>query len=184
MLPATDKPFGRVTLAPELEPQLRLYRRLWISRNDLAEAKATIEEILNSNLPYPRRKEPRVLLVALTTALVVSYARPFVNSRGQSKVAERTAPGSLLRVLTSKERQMHNALIEIRNQEVAHSDADILELSLDLFLGGDGGISRATCHPFHRTTLRALSRMIDKLNDEIECLCDGLRTQLPHNVWL
>jgi hypothetical protein len=184
MLPPAAEPFERVALPSRLQPQLRLYRRLWISRNDLAEAKATIEEILKSNLPYPRRKEPSALLVALTTALVVSYARPFVNSRGQSAVAERTAPGSLLRVLTSQERELHNLLIEIRNQEVAHSDADILELSLELFPGGDGGISRATRHPFRRITLRALNRMIDKLSDEIERLCNELRTQLPQNVWL
>jgi hypothetical protein len=184
MLPPSAVPFERVALPSGLQPQLRLYRRLWISRNDLAEAKATIEEILKSNLPYPRRKEPSALLVALTTALVVSYARPFVNSRGQSAVAERTAPGSLLRVLTSQERELHNLLIEIRNQEVAHSDADILELSIELFPGGDSSISRATRHPFRRITLRALNRMIDKLSDEIERLCDGLRTQLPQNVLL
>src|SRR5665647_3948838 len=98
---AENEPFERVAVTAELEPLLRLYRRLWISRDDLHEAKAIIEEIMKSNLRFPRRKEPSPLLVALTTALVVSYARPFVNSRGQSAVAERTVPGSLLRVLTS-----------------------------------------------------------------------------------
>lgn len=103
----------RVAVRAELEPKLRLYRRLWISGNDLREAKAAIDEVLNSKLLYPRRKEPNALLTALTTALVVSYARPFVNSRGQSAIAERTVPGSLLRVLTARERELHDALWEI-----------------------------------------------------------------------
>jgi len=67
-------PIQRIAVKVEMEPQLRLYRRLWLSRIDLQEAKATIEEILNANLPFPRRKEPTPLLAALTTALVVSYA--------------------------------------------------------------------------------------------------------------
>ena len=181
---AENEPFERVAVTAELEPLLRLYRRLWISRDDLHEAKAIIEEIMKSNLRFPRRKEPSPLLVALTTALVVSYARPFVNSRGQSAVAERTVPGSLLRVLTSSEREFHNELVDIRNREVAHSDADVLELSITLYSDGDGGISRVPRHPFRRIELRALDRMIEKLTDEIERLCEELRKQLPLNVWL
>jgi len=65
-------PLARTAVKAELEPQLRLYRRLWLSRIDLHEAKANIVEILKSNLRFPRREEPSALLVALTTALVVS----------------------------------------------------------------------------------------------------------------
>jgi hypothetical protein len=87
----------RVAVSPELQPALRLYRRLYLSYNDLDEAKATIEELLRARLPIPRRDPPSALLMALTTALVVAYARPFVNTRGESKFAERSIPGSLLR---------------------------------------------------------------------------------------
>lgn len=168
----------------ELEPQLRMYRRLWLSRIDLGEAKEAAEEILKSGIPYPRRREPNPLLVALTTALVVSYARPFVNVRGQSVVAARTLPGSLLRVLSARERQLHNAIIEMRNKEVAHSDADVLEMSIELFQEGDGGICRAARHPLRRIELRALHRILEKLGAEIELRCKELRKVLPHNVWL
>lgn len=174
----------RVAVATELQPQLRLYRRLWISGTDLREAQATIKEIFDAKLPYPRRKEPSPLLAALTAALVVSYARPFVNSRGQSVVADRTVPGSLLRVLKSRERAFHDYLIGVRNREVAHSDADVLELAIELFPGGDGGICLVTRHPFRRVELRALDRMIEKLLAEIEQRCNGLRKELPLNVWL
>ena len=179
-----NETFETVVLNNELEPLLRLYRRLWISRNDLHYAKASIESILKLNLRYPRRKEPEHLLVALTTTLVISYARPFVNSRGQSTIALRTVPATLLQVLTSRERSLHNAIIEMRNQEVAHSDAEVLELSVKLYPNGDGGISRATLYPLLRVELRMLNRIIKKLIDEIEFLCINLRKQLPLNVWL
>ena len=174
----------RVIVKLELQPKLRLYRRLWLSRMDLEEAKATLEEILKSNMRVPRRKEPNPLLTALTVALVVSYARPFVKSRGRSSLAERTVPGSLLRVLTARQRELHNAIIEMRNQEVAHVDADVLQPKLQLFPGGDGGICIAARHPIRRVKLRSLHRIIQKLLSEIECRCEELRNVLPHRVWL
>lgn len=158
-----DLPFDRFDVGPKLEPQLRLYRRLWLSRVDLDEAAATIDEILRRKLPLPRKNRPSPLLMALTTALVVSYARPFVNSRGQAALAEKSLPGSLLRALTSYERSFHEALIEIRHQEVAHSDADAMQLSLKLLGDGDHAILKVSREPFRRTDLRALRRIINKL---------------------
>lgn len=181
----SERPLDAQThLSVELEPKLRLYRRLWLSRVDLEEAKATIDEILRSKIPFPRSKPPNALLMALTTALVVSYARPFINSRGQSAVAERTVPGSLLRVLTSHERMLHDELLEIRNREVAHSDADILELSLKLYSDGEGAILRTARDPIRRVELRAIRRMIEKVEREIENCYEDLRTLLPLGVWL
>jgi hypothetical protein len=173
----------RFTVKSELEPNLRLYRRLLLSRVDLQEAKATLEEILKSSLRVPRRKEPSALLTALTVALVVSYARPFVNTRGQS-FADRTLPGSLLRVLTSRQRELHDAIINMRNHEVAHSDADVLQLMIDLFPGGDGVICLAARHPIRRVELRTMHRIIEKILAEVERRSEELRKVLPHNVWL
>lgn len=184
MQPSPDSSLDRIHVTTVQEPHLRLYRRLWLSRMDLDEAKGAIVEILERNLPYPRRNGPSALLQALTTAAVVTYARPFVNSRGQSAVAERTVPGSLLRVFSSREREFHDALIDMRNREIAHADADILDISLELLPDGDGGICRVSRHPLRRTELRALRHMITKLEEEIERQCAHLRTLLPLNVWL
>jgi len=174
----------RAVVTAAQRPHLRLYRRLWLSRIDLEEAKGTIEEILGRNLRYPRSKGPSALLQALTTALVVAYVRPFVDSRGQSAVAARTVPGSLLRVLSSRERAFHDWLVITRNREVAHSDADILEISLEVFEGGDGGVCKVARDPLRRLELRALRRIIEKLENEIERKCEELRLHLPHHVWL
>lgn len=166
-----------------LEPLLKLYRRLWLSRLDLEEAKGIAAELLLRKIPLPRSRPPSGLLLALNTALVVAYARPFVNSRGVS-VAEKAVPGSLLRVLSSEEREFHEALVDIRNKEVAHSDADFIELFIELNDGGDGGILRATRQPLKRPAIRALIRMIEKIDGEIDRRCEELRTKLPLNVWL
>jgi hypothetical protein len=174
----------RQAVEPRLVPQLRQYRRLWLSRVDLEEAKATVDELLRARLPLPRSRRPSPLLMALTTALVVAYARPFVNSRGSTLEADRTVPGSLLRALTARQRLIHNALVEMRNRDMAHSDADLLELHLILHPDGDGAILRATRNPFLRDELRDIRRIIEKLEAEVDRRCELLRQALPLEVWI
>lgn len=173
-----------ITIAKELEPQLRLYRRLVLSRMDLDEATETIDEILRLNLPLPKKHHPSPLLMALTSALVVSYARPFINSRGHSAIAEKTVPGSLLRVFSSEQRAFHDILINLRNQEVAHSDAEAMEITLQIYPDGEGTIVRFGREPLRKSELRALRRMIMKLEKEIECRCAEIRQVLPLGVWI
>ncbi|MEI7774254.1 MAG: hypothetical protein WCK17_05730 [Verrucomicrobiota bacterium] len=174
----------RFAVAPELQPALRLYRRLYLSYNDLDQAKATVEELLRARLPLPRRDPPSDLLMSLTTALVVAYARPFVNSRGESKFAERSVPGSLLRVLTSRQREAHDYLLNVRNREVAHSDADRSEIYLKLYSNGHGAILRIARATFRRSELRNIHRVITKLLKEIDRRCEELRFVLPLEVWI
>lgn len=173
----------RLKVPEDREPDLRLYRRLWLSRIDLGEAKDIASELLASKLRIPRSRPMTGQLLALNTALVVTYARPFVSSRGTS-VAEKAVPGSLLRVLTSTEREFHEELIEMRNKEVAHTDADYLDLTIEVFPDGDGGIFRATRQALRRPAVRALHTIIEKLEHAIESRCEELRTLLPHNVWM
>jgi hypothetical protein len=176
--------FEPVRVDPALEPHLRSYRRLWLAQVDLEEAKATVDELLRLRLPIRRFDRPAPLQMALTTALVVSYARPFVNSRGQSSYADKTIPGSLLKTFSSGDREFHRVLLDIRNREVAHSDAEAMELSLKLFPDGHGAILRVARDPFTLAELRKLRRMIEKLQSQIDNRCTELRTILPHEVWL
>ena len=48
----------RVAVELRLQPQLRLYRRLWLARVDLEEAKAAVDQILRARIPIPRRNRP------------------------------------------------------------------------------------------------------------------------------
>ncbi len=173
-----------VHLLPEQEALLRQYRRLWLTEIDMEEAKGAILEILKRNLRRSRNRPPTPLLQSLTTALVVAYARPFVMSRGDSKFADRTVPGSLLKAFSPGEREFHETLIAMRNQEVAHSDADLTLVSLELLDDGHGGICKVTRDPLSRPQLRQLLKMIDKLEGELQDRFAVLRTRLPLNVWL
>lgn len=184
-MPMTHEPEAdmRVSVSAHLQPQLRLYRRLWLAQVDLEEAKATLDEILRARIPIPRRDRPPPLLLSLTTALVVAYSRPWVYSRGQS-VAERTVPASLLRSLTPRQREAHNFLVELRNKEVAHSDADILDLHLRLYPEGHSAILRTSREAFRRSELKEIRRIIEKLEAAIERRCDELRADLPNEAWI
>lgn len=173
----------RIAVADHLQPELRLYRRLWLAKIDLEEALATVDEILRARIPIPRREPPPPLLMALTTAMVVAYSRPWVHSRGQS-VAERTVPASLLRCLTSRQRQAHEYLIELRNREIAHSDADIVDLHLQLFPDGDSAILRTSSEAFRRAELLDIRRIIAKLQGAIDKRCSELRAVLPNRQWI
>lgn len=173
----------RVPISAHLQPQLRLYRRLWLAQIDLEEAKAALDEILRARIPIPRRDRPPPLLLSLTTALVVAYSRPWVYSRGQS-VAERTVPASLLRSLTSRQREVHNFLVDLRNKEVAHSDADILDLHLRLYPDGHAAILRTSREAFRRSELKEIRRIIEKLETAIERRCEELRADLPNGAWI
>lgn len=173
----------RVPVSAHLQPQLRLYRRLWLAQIDLEEAKATLDEILHARIPIPRRAPPPPLLISLTTALVVAYSRPWVYSRGQS-IAERTVPALLLRSLTSRQRKAHDFLVNLRNKEVAHSDADILDLHLRLYSEGHSAIFRTSREAFRRSELREIRRIIEKLEAAIERRCEELRADLPNGAWI
>ena len=161
---------------------LKRYRRLWVARNDLAEVNEAINQILNAHLRKPRAGERNPFLVVLTSALVISYGRPFVNTRGQATTAERVIPGTILRVLTKSERQLHEKLIDMRNHEVAHSDVEFLELELTFLPGGDIGISRLPRDPLYRSELYKLQRIIFKLDNEIDKVCSEFRKILPLGV--
>jgi hypothetical protein len=182
--PSLQSRIERTVVAEALQPQLRLYRRLYLARMDLEESRATVQDLLARRILPPRNKPPSPILLALTTALVVSYARPFVNSRGQSDVAEKAVPGVLLRVLTASEREIHEAILAMRNKEVAHADADILDIRLELFEGGDGAVLKNSRAPFTRPILKRIQRMIEKLEGAMDQRCEELRTELPLNVWL
>lgn len=177
-------PQKSVSLSLEQQAMLRQYRRMWLTEIDLEEAKGAIEEIFKRDLRRSSHHPPTPLLQSLTTALIVSYARPFVLSRGDPHFADRTVPGSLLKVLTPIEQKFHEHLISIRNREVAHSDADVTQVSLELLDGGHGSISIVTRKPLNRHQLRLLLRMISKLLDELERRFELLRDQLPLNVSL
>lgn len=182
-MPIDAEPDIRVAVPKHLEKELRLYRRLWLAEQDILEAKAALDEILKARIPIPRNDLAPPLLLSLTTALVVAYARPWVPSRGAS-VADRALPGSLLRKLTSRQRELHDYLVALRNKHVAHADADVIDLHLRLYTDGHSAIFRHFREPFRRVELAQIRRVINKLERTVEAKCIELRNVLPNREWL
>ena len=170
---------SKIILSKEQKKALQSYRRLWISIRDLEESLEMTRQIIDKGLRHPGFNKVNPLLAGLTSALVVAYSRPFVHSRGNKEFADRTLSGALLRIYTRGERSLHEHIISRRNKAIAHSDSDILELSLRLYPSGDGGIHRVVNEPFYRTDLYILKKMIGKLLEAIDSECAVLRQQLP-----
>jgi len=103
------------------------WKRLLIARNDLAES----EKYLKSYIAFgdsPTYSEAygalglemaQTMESALLSYGLISYARPFLDSRGGKW---KRVPGRFLSGFTSTERQIHDYVLEVRNKIVAHSD--------------------------------------------------------------
>jgi len=155
-----------------------------VDRLHMLEAQATIDELIRQEIPFPRRERPTPLHMSLTTALVVAYSRPFINSRGEQEFANRIVPGSILKRLTRLQRAYHDELLEIRNKEIAHMDALEPELALKIYPDGEAAVLRGPREPFVRQDLRVIRALTVKIVKEIELQCGELRYALPHRVWL
>ena len=177
-------PDEHVTLAQDQELAARRYRRLLISRQDLFESLSAIDLIDKSGQKRSSHHAHPIELVMLTTALVVTYARPFVDTRGSNHLAGRVLPGSILRTLTRKQRELHELMIHLRHKEIAHSDAEVLELSFQAYPDGESTISRTARDPLYRKELDSLRPIIGNIEKEIEHQCETLRLVLPHHTWL
>ena len=66
--------------------------------------------------------ENHVTKRALLTAAIVSYCRPFTNNRqGSSNIATHTLSVKLSQLLTAQELLLHESLMSLRNEAVAHT---------------------------------------------------------------
>ena len=59
------------------------------------------------------------------TAMIVSYARPFSDSKGG---VPRLSLKMCRAQLTGKQQELHERIIKLRNKVVAHSDADMMRM--------------------------------------------------------
>jgi hypothetical protein len=104
-------------LSPETEGALRLFIRLLISYRDLQHADQLAEYILGENLHGRGPDEPRLILEALSCAMVIAYCRPFSRNRPTD------LPAKFLEGLDPREQETHARLLATRHRLLAHSDA-------------------------------------------------------------
>lgn len=112
---------------PEDQERTDGWKRLLIARNDLAGSKKYLESYV-AFADTPTYSEAygalgldmaRTMENALLSYGLISYARPFTDSRG-GKWAR--VPGRFTSSFTREERQIHDYVLDARNKLVAHSD--------------------------------------------------------------
>jgi hypothetical protein len=89
------------------------YNRHFISSEDFIEARDYLKEYSEDLSQVIRR--------ALLSAAIVAYCRPFTNNKGKGEAIP-TLPKSIVVELDGEERQLHEKLLKLRHEVVAHSD--------------------------------------------------------------
>lgn len=93
------------------------FNRANISRKDFAEAEAYLRAYSDELSETLRR--------ALLVAAILAYARPFTsNDSGIKGLATVRLTGNPKRILSSEEFRLHERILGLRNEAVAHSDYD------------------------------------------------------------
>ena len=134
-----------------------LLKRLMISEDDLLQAKKFINFVLEKELYNCKNEEDELILLAFSTAVIVSYSRPFKNNVAKSLLE------SFLDSLTENELKIHNRFIKMRDKEYAHSDA--VSYSPEFY--GDFLVTRNPFNPLEEKEFIALNKIIEKLLSEI-----------------
>ena len=93
------------------------------AKDDLAHAAECVEQIVQRDLHSATNREDERLLRCLNTAVIVSCVRPFSRNSGSSDICK-ALPTEYLRVLSPRERQLHDQQITLRNRDHAHSDPE------------------------------------------------------------
>lgn len=173
---------------PRPDKLARQYRRSYIGVDDLLDAYHYAEYTLNNRLhDHGADEDARLILKGLSLAMVVSYARPFLNSRSDGtwpttqRIQERVLKG-----LSQEERHLHDRIIALRNQELAHSDASAHAVKLTLRTPADGsserigiGLKRRAGQPLSLDDTTRLHELISKLLGAVLQQRSRLQEHLP-----
>jgi hypothetical protein len=93
------------------------FNRASISTRDFEEVEEYLT-VFRDDLPDPLKR-------AVLVAAIVAYARPFTqNDGGGEALATSTLLGNPNRVLSDEEFSLHEELLRLRNEALAHSDYD------------------------------------------------------------
>lgn len=113
-----------------------LFKRLVISHFDLTGARQFLSRLRGENGETVPQSSDTIQRDALMTALIVGYGRPFSDNR-RGDVSSRL-PDRFLDGLTPEQRSLHERILELRNQEFAHSDPEPADVSVTVVAWSDG----------------------------------------------
>lgn len=108
--------------------RLRQFYRVLLSFPDFKHAHQVAHHIIDEQLHREYPGEKTVLLQALNCSMVLAYSRPFSGNAGKRGEAIPDLPARYLRVLSEREREIHDVVLFDRNKYLAHTDADACAL--------------------------------------------------------
>lgn len=114
-----------------LDNKRRRYKRLLLATEDALEARAFVHQARALLAAAALSRDDRVTLAALVDAFVIAYGRCFASSRGGKKSLPRIE-SEFRESLEPADAHFHDRLIRLRNQEFAHSDADVADIKVEI----------------------------------------------------
>lgn len=153
------------------------YRRYELAWYDLYHADNIARQIVEQELYDDARVKRSTKRLALHTALVVTYARPFTEAEGFVGL-----PSGVLDALDSDEQELHQALIDLRNKVYAHTDSEFFSIKMETTPENDLRATTSSPRLFHfgmpKDVLRDLTRAIQKLKKEVRQRQEDLENKL------
>lgn len=106
---------------------LRQFKRVAISFADFKEAHDIVRYIKSNEL-YADFDSNFLVLSALTNAMIISYCKPFSGNDSRNKIKVPDLANSALKALSADELCFHKFLMQLRNQLIAHSDSQAIDM--------------------------------------------------------
>lgn len=171
-----------LAMTPDEKSKARKLRvRAQIASVDTFEAIQTMYWLRQMHHMAPMAFQTRDIRLALVSAAVVSYCRPFKSSKGKD-AAPRLALEDLDLQLDRPLMDLHDEVITIRDQIVAHSDSDLLKLEqIPIDRRGPGQYSckmESTSERIQAINWELFQKLLAKVNDGCARLAGALSDQL------
>lgn len=115
---------------------LRQFKRVAISFADFKEAHDIVRHIKSNEL-YADIDSKFLVLSALTNAMILSYCKPFSGNDSRNKIKVPDLANSALKDLSADELRLHKFLMQLRNQLVAHSDSQAIDIKFIIHTYGE-----------------------------------------------
>jgi hypothetical protein len=148
---------------------------LYLMSEELGETIRFAGALLKSDWVIDGAEHSSLEVKALDLAVVISYSRPFKKNYGFDHV--RDDIDQLLSQYTPEQLELHKQIIDLRDREFAHADADAQDITVYL----DGlfmFMKRVTRKPLERQKVQQLIEMIRLLLNSINKQIEAIRSIL------
>lgn len=148
------------------------FNRAHISENDFKEAGEYLHALHGRRLPTVRR--------ALLISAIIAYSRPFTkNDKEPTDKATPQLQISLGKELTSDELVLHNKLVDLRNQALAHSE--YFRKPSGRVMGLKSGFM-VQSKPFDLLSERIDQKLFESICSKLALYCNRKKFELNHKL--